>query len=531
MRYGGASKSTHKQNAKSKPIVFVVDIEENDMEKKKITRRDFIKSASVLTSASLLAACAPETVEVVKTVEVEVEKEVTVVETVEVVKEGETVIVTATPAPTEPPEPVTVEVWWHVDIPDLTTEWEQNNADNEAWTTQWNWGGLARFIFPPWIEANPGVSLNITGHSWDAELRTNQLLALAAGLAPDTTLGEAYVTEFVRLGAYNSFPDEIKDLFPEGPIAGSIVDGAAYALPGMTGTNALGVNLDVLEAAGLPTDALPTTWDELVAAAQQVSAVNRSEEWGNNAYFTYGPEPTTYGTAMRILPWFNQIGAPLSTPEGVPTANMDGSVDAWLYHNQLMWTSTKDLIYQPEGEAGAGKLFGEGVIAFVIGWSNNWTSVGQLGTNAVAIPLPLPPGGSPGNIVIGNTLFSPLKAGKQPELGIKLLSDIYTNEDNQAWMPNNAGIWIPALKTLLEQWETYDKLDAYMTDTAKDMVRVTMKELLGNAVPLPPWSKNGARIWAEWNETYRRIWEGNLGADAIRSELDALQQFIEDQLV
>jgi hypothetical protein len=56
-----------------------------------------------------------------------------------------------------------------------------------------------------------------------------------------------------------------------------------------------------------------------------------------------------------------------------------------------------------------------------------------------------------------------------------------------------------------------------------------MKALLeGGAGPLPGWPKNGSRIWAEWNNTYQRIWKGKLQAAEIQTELDNLQTSIED---
>ena len=55
----------------------------------------FILVSLVIAFSMVLAACAPQTVEVIKTVEVEKET----VKTVEIVKEGQTIIVTATPEP------------------------------------------------------------------------------------------------------------------------------------------------------------------------------------------------------------------------------------------------------------------------------------------------------------------------------------------------------------------------------------------------------------------------------------------------
>ena len=277
---------------------------------------------------------------------------------------------------------------------------------------------------------------------------------------------------------------------------------------------------------------LPTTWDELVATCQAISKVNKSDKWGNTAYYTYGPDPNTYGTAMRILHWFNQIGAPLGSDIGVPSANAPGAADTWAFHNDLLWSSTENLILQAESEAGSGQLFNDGVIAIKPGWNNDATSVGAGDINATAIEFPLPSGGKPATIVIGNQINSPLKGGKNPELGVALVEETLTVEDNQAWLADNCGIWIPALKSLLEGWETYDRLSGYKTDTAKKMVRITMKALLsGGAGPLPGWPKNGSRIWAEWNNTYLRIWKGKLSKEDIQKELDTLQTTLEGMLV
>jgi hypothetical protein len=154
--------------------------------------------------------------------------------------------------------------------------------------------------------------------------------------------------------------------------------------------------------------------------------------------------------------------------------------------------------------------------------------VGDGNIEATAIQFPTPPGGKPATIVIGNDIESPLKDGKNPDLGIALIEETVTDPNAQAWLADNAGIWIPALKSLLEQHETYDKLGGYKTDTAKNIVRITMDTLLnGNAGPLPGWPKNGTRIWTAWNDMYGRIWKGKLSQEEIQKELDTLQTTIE----
>ena len=79
-----------------------------------------------------------------------------------------------------------------------------------------------------------------------------------------------------------------------------------------------------------------------------ISAINENEKYGKTCYYTYGPGGDSYGQAMRILHWFNQNGVPLCNEVGVPSANTPGAADVWLFHNQLMWSSTEALILQAE---------------------------------------------------------------------------------------------------------------------------------------------------------------------------------------
>ncbi len=491
------------------------------MLRKPITRRDFIKGAGFAIGATVLSACgAAATPQVIK--------ETTVVKETQVVKETVESVVTATVAPTAPPEPAVMDVWFNTDILDLTTAEWTNDQNSDIFKKQWYWGGLARVMFRPWLEKHPGVTMKISTHSWDSDLRQNQLMALASGLIPDTTYGEAYVNEFVQLGVYNTVSDDKAALFAEGSTRGSTKDGKHYGLPKSSGADALFINLTLWEKAGLDKTKLPATWDDLVKAAQAISKVNRSDKWGNTAYYTYGPGGSSYGQAMRILHWFNQNNAPLGSDLGEPSANVAGAADTWVFHNELMWTSTENLINQAEGEGGSGKLFNDGVIALKPGWNNDATSVGEGNVDGTAIPFPTPTGGKPATIVIGNDVHSPLLHGPNPDLAVNLIEETVPSPDAQAFLANNCGIWIPALKSLLEQHETYDKLDGYKTDTAKKIVRTTMSILLdGGAGPLPGWSKNGSNIWTEWNDVYGRIWKGKLSKDDIQKELDTLQKDIQ----
>jgi len=475
------------------------------MEKKPLSRRDFIKLTGTALGASLLAACAPQ-----------------------VVKETQIVnqVVTATPLPSKPPEPAVLDVWYLSTIPDLTTEWNPADPENAAFKAEWYWGGWARKVWLPWLAKHPGISLNITGHGWDWDLRQNQLMAMAAGTIMDTVIGEQYCNEFTQLGIYSGIKPEVAAKFADGAVRGATsADGKVSGLPAISGAQALFINLDLWQKAGLDPAKLPTTWDELVTGCQAISKINKSDVYGNTAYFSLYTNDS--GVGMRVLHWFNQNGCPLGSDLGVPSANAEKAVDTFLFHNKLLWTSTDALIFQPDGEAGAGKLFNDGAIAIKPGWSNDGTAVAEGTVNAEAIEFPLPPGGKPSSIVTGNVLHSPLKGGKHPDLAIALVEEALSDEEGQIFFADQAGIFIPALKSLLEQADTYDKLNGFKTETAKKIARVTMKVLLKAGGPMPGWPKNGQQCSQAWADSYVRIYKQNMNAADIKTELDALQAKLE----
>ena len=111
------------------------------------------------------------------------------------------------------------------------------------------------------------------------------------------------------------------------------------------------------------------------------------------------------------------------------------------------------------------------LIALKAGWSNDGTTVGNADANVVAVPYPIPAGGHPASVVIGNQVNSPMKNAPHRDLAIALIEESVNNEEAQVFLPDNAGIWIPALKSMLEQWETFDRLGGYASEKAKDIVR------------------------------------------------------------
>ena len=510
------------------------------MEHKKISRRDFIKAAGFTATASLLAACAPQVVtQVVNQTQVvtQLVPQTAVVTSVVSVPQTQIVnqVVTATPAPTAVPAPAVLDLWAITTVEDITKPWVGGDPNNDEFKKEWWTGGLLRAQVKPFLAAHPGVSVKITGHGWDAGLRQNLYLALAAGITPDTSYGEAYVTEFANLGLYSPLSKENQAKFPEGVIRATTKDGVAYGFAETTGANVLFVNTDSVKKAGLSVDPAtwPTDWDSLVTFAQAISKANKDPKWGNNAFFTYAPQSESIGSILRMAAWWEQNKTPIGSDFGKPSINQPGAADVWVFHNALMQTSQVDTILNIDatGEGGSAGALNKGVIALKIGWTNDATTVGSdPNAHVIAIELPAPKGGKKATNLVGNQINSAFKNGPNPELAISYIELSTTSEEAQILKPNGCGIWIPALKSMLDNYATFDKLGGFKSEVAVAIVRQTMKAAASTAAPIPGWPKNGNRIWDAWNDSYGKIWKGNLAKADIQKELDTLETTVEGLL-
>lgn len=477
---------------------------------KEITRRGFLRTSVLMASSAVLAACAPAAPGAKA-------------------PEGDA----AKTAPTAAPEAVELDCWQNTDG-NLEANWK-GDPNNEEFKKAWWWGGLYQVMYRPWLEKHPGVKLKISGHGWDWDLGTNTYLALAAGRVPDTTVGEAMTSQLTQLGVFAPLSDKVADLFVPGSTAAAMKDGKRHALPQCSGADVLFVNVSKVKEAGLDPSKMPTTWDDLMTMAKTISAKNKHEKWGNNAYFTYAPSANSVGAMMRVGHWFDQNNTPIGSDSGTPSLNMPGAAEVWDWHNQLMATSTDDAILNMDslGEGGSAQAFNDGIFAFKASWTNDATTVGNdpKKPEVVAIEFPTPPGGKPSTIVIGNILQSVFARSSHRDLATDLLETRLPDPEVAGYMADNAGVFIFGLKSLLEQHETYDKLGGFKTEEAKKLVRVTMKALLnGGARCLVGWGKNADRIWIAINESWSKIWRGRMSKADIQKELDALQKTVEGLL-
>jgi len=219
------------------------------MVKKNVSRRDFLGLTAGAVSGVVLAACAPAAPTEPQIVKETVVVEQPVKETVVVEQEVE---VTAESAPAE--ERIEL-LWWC------------------GWP-----GSQMQAIAKAFEDQHSSIHLNL-GLFY---IEGGQLLAaIAGGNAPDLVEDISYLEVIARdvmlpiddLVASN---DAIS--FDDGDIAkvsweAFSWEGQHYGVPScdIAGREGLGFNLDVIDAAGLDVDNLPTTWEEVFAWHQQIT--------------------------------------------------------------------------------------------------------------------------------------------------------------------------------------------------------------------------------------------------------------------
>lgn len=200
------------------------------MNTKRLNRRDFLKVAGIGGAGLVLAACVPAAPKPATTEAKPTEEKA--------------------PAEAAPAEAVTLEFWAPHPLQD-------NIKINE-------------FLPTTFYVSNPNIKINFTQvpSEWEQKFRT----AAAGGTLPDL-----FAVDGINVPAYTSrgLTAEIAgidaavldDFFPSGR-AEMEYEGKVYAAVLETNSQALRINMDMLEAAGAK---VPTTWQELIEEGQKIT--------------------------------------------------------------------------------------------------------------------------------------------------------------------------------------------------------------------------------------------------------------------
>ena len=278
------------------------------MDKKNLSRRDFLRMGALTAAGVALAGCATPTPET--RVEEKVVTQI-VKETVEVEK-----VITATSAPAEP---ITITMWhgW-------------TGADNTEMLDQ---------VIQSYNETNEhGITVEPTAYSWD-ELFAKWVMATAAGNPADVALYHPTETpEFVERGtvieldafaqqvgwSWEGIAEPIKEqCFYKGKLYGIIEDIHPIAMY---------YNADLVEEAGLDPDSPPTNREEYL---EWVQAMTKKDGSGN--FVQVGGGMPTTGTARWIWhAWLYQNGGRFLDDRKEPAFNSaEGKEALQLMHDLL----------------------------------------------------------------------------------------------------------------------------------------------------------------------------------------------------
>jgi multiple sugar transport system substrate-binding protein len=148
-----------------------------------------------------------------------------------------------------------------------------NETDGESAT-------MAHVIIPRFEKENPGIKVNSIVYPY-ADLLQKYLAAAAAGDPPDLMRSDiAWVPQLasqgvvLKVSGLSWFPTIAKDALP-GPLQTTVYQGASYALPLDTNTQALFWNKTDFAAAGI--SAPPTTLSQLFADAAKLTVKSKHQ--------------------------------------------------------------------------------------------------------------------------------------------------------------------------------------------------------------------------------------------------------------
>ena len=343
---------------------------------------------------------------------------------------------------------------------------------------------------------HPGVTVRIEAHGWDQALRQNLLISLLIGAAPDVVVGENYFQHYGEIGALVPLNDILRDvkndLIP-GTYQAAQYQNSIYGVSAFTGVFGFERNCKVIEAAGLDCDRPPETWDELLEQARIIT------ERGNGEYYGYslqGPGETSVGAVFRIAVFLAQAGASLcKTNCTEPYFNDPKAVPVMEFLRELnTYTPPGSMSTPDEAQVYTALFHGRSAYQIAGSWHVGWAK--QSGCEDCRYSaVPLPEGGQPASIIVGNAIYAVLKQGQNPEIAAEWVKFLARQDVQDLVYPTLGRL--PSTRSALKA----------LRSSVDPATQVFIDELLNNAElgVLPQWRKKPDELWRIYNDMLLKV--------------------------
>ena len=342
---------------------------------------------------------------------------------------------------------------------------------------------MTQKIFALFYKMHPDYVIKPVNWGWSDALRQKILLNVAAGIGPDIITGEDFFPEFARDGILVpvNLGAEQKQISPATLSVGEY-KGVAYGVPAESGIFALYYNKTLFTKAGLDPNSPPTTWDQWLADSKKIAAL------GNGISGTATEVNTGLGAAFRLAPFMRQVGGDFTSKDGSTiTFNTPANLKALTFMRQIAATQTSGL----NAATDEGKWFAAGWWAnkagFVVDGPWEVSSSQQFKLDFGVAQLPVPTGGHPANVVVGNQMFGVLKASKHVSAALDYVRLLGTEQASR--LNFQATGRLPINLNVLNN--DVPQAGGYLTVFA-DGLKVP------GIVGLPAYPANPAKIWDEW---------------------------------
>lgn len=293
-----------------------------------------------------------------------------------------------------------------------------------------------------------GADLDVQYVEW-AVAHDKFTQGIAGGTTPDVAeVGTTWTPEFADAGALMDLTDQVDadglsdDLVP-GLVEAGTVDGELYGMPWYAGVRSIVYRTDVFEKAGVEP---PTTWDELIAAADKIKAAEPD-------MITFPvPGDSEYG----LDPWIWGAGGDLATQDGdswTSTIDSPEAQEGIQFYTDL---ATKHGYSTPAAttwdEADLSDAFSKGDVAMMI--AGNWTPAALVEANPDlkgkigAFPIPGKDSGlSPS--FLGGSHLGIFNTTEDPDLAWAFVKLMTTGQDAAEWGEETG--FFPGQSSLLEK--------------------------------------------------------------------------------